>query len=141
MSAQRFFAGETWRAEQYTEGFDPPSHISLHTHPAAPKGLWLHTHGLIKFGRAELEMRAVPPELLKDAIHTVLNFASYVVEEREIRPGNTVGNPDAPLIARVSYPDPDHWEGAAVLELVDVDRSKNPVPIGVERGLRALIWA
>jgi hypothetical protein len=140
-NAQRFFAEGSWRVDPDNEDFIPAEHISLHVLPAPPKGLWVHTHGLVKFGRPELEMRGVPPELLKEAMNTTLNFASYVVEERPIAPGHTVGNPQTPLHARLGRADSEHWEGAPVLELVDVDKSGQPVPIGVERGLRSMIWA
>lgn len=140
-NAQRFFAEGSWRLDGDREDFEPAEHISLHVRPAPPKGLWVHTHGLLKFGRPELEMRAVPPDLLKDAMNTLLNFARYVVVERPIAPGDTLGNPETPLHAREGRTDFDHWQLAPLLELVDVDKSGKPVPIGVERGLRSMIWA
>ena len=86
-------------------------------------------------------MRAVPHDLLLKGMETTANYASYVIEEKVIAPGHTLGNPNAPLHARIGKTDWDHWEGAPVLELVDVDRSGQPVPIGVERGLRLMRWA
>jgi hypothetical protein len=138
-NAQRFFAEGSWRLERDEEGFAPAEHISIHVLTAPPKGLWVHSHGLLKFGRPEFEMRGVPPELLRDAINTTLDFASYVVEELPIAPGHTLGNPQTPLHARLGRADTEHWEGAPVLELVDVDKSGHPVPIGVERGLRSMM--
>jgi hypothetical protein len=104
-------------------------------------GLWLRTHGIIKFGRPELEIYRVTPETSARAIDTLENFTEYVIRERPIAPGHTVGNPSRPLMARPGRRHDDYWEGTPVLELVDVDRKGSPFPAGANNGLAAMIWA
>lgn len=120
--------------------FEAREHVSLYVDPLHD-GLWLRTHGLVKFGRPELEIYRVTPEMSGRAIETIGNFVDYVVCDRPIAPGHTLGNPSRPLLARPGMRHPDYWEGTPVLEFVDVDRRGSPFPSGANNGLAAMTWA
>ncbi len=108
--ARRFFAPGGWEVPDPDPQFEAREHVSLYADPLHD-GLWLRTHGIIKFGRPELEIYRVTPETSGRAVETIGNFVDYVVRERPIAPGHTLGNPSRPLLARPGIRHPDYWEG------------------------------
>lgn len=138
--ARRFFTPAAWESPDHQPGFDPVEHVSMYA-DQLHDGLWVRTHGLIKFGRPEIEIYRVTSEMASRAIQTIGNFVQYVVDERPIAPGHTVGNPNRPLLARPGTQQHEYWEGTPVLELVDVDRNGSPFPAGANKGLAAMTWA
>jgi hypothetical protein len=130
-SAYRFFGPEGWPVPEPIPDFDAREHI--HIHAVAD---WFHTHGLIKFGRPELEMYDVPPELEMVAFTTLLDIAQYVATSELIEPGHTCGDPSQPFYARTGTKNrEDHWGDTSVLELVDVDHRGKPLPSGAPKAL------
>jgi hypothetical protein len=101
-------------------------------------GSWIHTHGLRKFGRPELEVYDVRNELAPATSWLFLDLASYLVDGALIRPGETLGDPKRPVGIRIGARDREHWEEIPVLELVDVDDAGMQAR-GAARGLAA--WA
>lgn len=138
--ARRFFAPGGWEVPGADPQFDALEHVSLYAEPLHD-GLWLRTHGLVKFGRPEMEIYRVKREMSSRAIETIGTFVDHVVRDRPIAPGHTLGNPSRPLLAQPGRRHPDYWEGMPVLELVDVDRKGEPFPSGANHGLAAMIWA
>jgi hypothetical protein len=109
--------------------------VTLHAVGAeSPEGGWIHTHGLIKFGRPEFEIYAVPEDMAPGTAAALNDLGQYVITGAFVAPGQTVGDPSVPLQARPGTREPDHWGKIPALELVDVgERSE----AGATRGLRA----
>jgi hypothetical protein len=139
-AACRYFAGDSWKCPTPSGPSDPRDHVVLHSEVGAPTGHWIHTHGLVKFGRPEFEVYDVPEEISTAVSWEILNLCSYVIGGELVEPGHTVGHPDVPLAARIgSRNRPNHWEDTAVLELVDVGPDRLPLASGCERGWRAFL--
>jgi hypothetical protein len=133
--AYRFFGPEGWPVEEPIPGFDAREHVHIHLESDSS---WLHTHGLIKFGRPEMEIYDVPPELYDAACGMLLNTAQYTITSQIIKPGETCGDPKQPFYARVGAKNrDDHWNDVSVLELVDVDQRRKPVSSGAPKALQA----
>lgn len=133
--AYRFFGPEGWPVEEANPEFDARGHVHIHT---VLDGGWFHTHGLIKFGRPEMETYDVPPELAAVAFATLLDIAQYVITGELIEPGQTCGDPSQPFYAREGTKNrEEHWNEMAVLELVDVDERGKPVASGAPNALQA----
>jgi hypothetical protein len=131
--AFRFFGPEGWPVPEPNPDFDIRKHVQIHT---VPDLHWFHTHGLIKFGRPELEIYDVPSELEMVAFATLLDIAQYVATSELIEPGQTAGDPSQPFYARAGTKNrEDHWGDTSVLELVDVDHRGKPVPSGAPKAL------
>jgi hypothetical protein len=132
LHAQRAFAPGEWRVPDRIGELDAREHISVHQ-IAEAETHWIHTHGLIKFGRPEFEVYDVADELAPAVSVGFLDLAQYVMEGGLIEPGHTLGDPDVPLRTRVGERELDHWT-VPVLELVDGGRGQES---SAERGLRA----
>jgi hypothetical protein len=136
----RYFGSGSWRIPESNREVDVREHVVLHGEKGDSKGMWVHTHGLIKFARPELEIYEVPEDLWEGVSLAMLDMMAYVIAGPLIRPGETVGIPEVPLRAREGTRNRErHWGDCAVLELVDVDPRREPLASGAERGLRALL--
>ena len=138
-AAFRFFGPGGWPVEAdlavenpYPE-FDVREHVQIHIETDSR---WFHTHGLIKFGRPEMEIYGVPPELDDTAFATLLDISHYVITSAVIEPGQTCGDPSQPFYAREGSKEREHWNGVSVLELVDLDESGEPVSSGAPKALQ-----
>lgn len=133
-SAYRFFGPAGWPVENPIAEFDAREHVHLHIESDSR---WFHTHGLIKFGRPEMEIYDVPSELEDTAFVTLLDIAQYVITSALIEPGQTCGDPSQPFYAREGTKNRDgHWNDLSVLELVDLDERRKPVSSGAPKALR-----
>lgn len=71
--------------------FDVADHVLVHAvQEPDGQGLWLHTHGLAKFGRSELEVRGVPEPYEPLATHALKTICDYMSQGRVVRPGETM---------------------------------------------------
>jgi len=132
--AYRFFGPSGWPVENPIGEFDVREHV--HIHIEGDSG-WFHTHGLVKFGRPELEIYEVPEELAGTAYATLFDIAQYVVTSAMIEPGQTCGDPSQPFHARAGSKNrKDHWNDVSVLELVDLDERRKPVSAGAPKALK-----
>ena len=130
--AYRFFGPEGWPVEGPNPEFDAREHIHIHM-----VSDWFHTHGLIKFGRPEMEIYDVPSEFDTVAFATLLDISQYVITGELIEPGQTCGDPSQPFYAREGKKNrEDHWNETSVLELVDVDQRGKPVASGAPQALQ-----
>ena len=120
--AQRVVMPGDWQVADKVYDMDPREHVAIHT-VAASSGLWVHTHGLAKFGRPELEVFDIPEELATAALALVLDTSAYVIDGPVISPGNTLGPADKPLRAFEGTREADHWDGVPVIELRGVGAS------------------
>jgi hypothetical protein len=133
-SSYRFFGPEGWPVENPNPEFDVREHVHIHIESDSR---WFHTHGLIKFGRPELEIYDVPPEMDAVAMATLLDIAQYVISSAMIEPGQTCGDPSQPFYAREGKKNrEEHWRDISVLELVDVDNRGKPVSSGAPNALQ-----
>ncbi len=137
--AYRFFGPEGWAVEEPVGELDAREHVHVHIETGDGNGArWFHTHGMLKFGRPEMEIYEVAPELDDTAFALLLNTAQYVISTALIEPGQTCGDPNQPFYARAGTKSRDgHWEDASVLELVDVDERRQPVATGAPKALQA----
>jgi hypothetical protein len=137
VDGSRVFGPAGWRVDDAMRPVDVREHVVVHSVGDDRDGFWVHSHGLVKFGRAELELRDVPAALADAATAFVLNVGQYAIAEAPVEPWHTLAERDAPLMAVPGGDDADHWGDTPVLELVDV-RGGRP-DRGVSRGLAA--WA
>jgi hypothetical protein len=138
-AAFRFFGPDGWPVEEANPDFDAREHVHIHTESESG---WMHTHGLIKFGRPEMEIHAVPPELSVVAFSTLLDIAQYVITGPLIEPGQTCGDPSQPFYAREGTKNrAEHWQDISVLELVDVNERGKPVSSGAPKALELFATA
>jgi hypothetical protein len=136
-AAQRFFGPGTWRITDPLAEVDVREHVTVHAVGAeSSEGAWIHTHGLIKFGRPEFEIYDVPENMASGTAAALNDLAQYVITGAFVAPGETVGDPSVPLRAHPGERDPEHWGEIPVLELVDVDE-RGETATGATRGLRA----
>lgn len=136
-AAQRFFGPGTWRIQDPLAEVDVREHVTVHAVGAeSPEGAWIHTHGLLKFGRPEFEIYDVPASMSSGTAAALNDLGQYVLTGAFVAPGQTVGDPSVPLRARLGERDPGHWGEIPVLELVDVEEQGEPAA-GATRGLRA----
>ena len=130
----RFFGPAGWPVENPISEFDAREHVHIHFEG---ESAWFHTHGLVKFGRPELEIYEVPPELNEAAYAMLLDVCQYVITTSLISPGQTCGDPEQPFYAREGKKnDAGHWNGVSVLELVDLDDRKKPIAAGAPKALQ-----
>ncbi len=66
--------------------------IQIHHLTDGPCKGWVHTHGLAKLGRPELEIRHVPPLFVSSATRILNSVAEYMLEhgDRPVLPGHTM---------------------------------------------------
>ena len=57
--ALRFFSSERWTREIFSEPFSPWVHASILSSPMEDGTLWLHTRGMLKFGRPDIGLKGV----------------------------------------------------------------------------------
>ena len=133
-AAFRYFGPAGWAVDDPIGEFDAREHVHLHI---GEESRWFHTHGLIKFGRPEMEIYDVPPEMDQAAWAMMFDLSQYIITTALVEPGQTCGDPNQPFYAREGTKNQkDHWEGISVLELVDLDDEENPVASGAPKALQ-----
>ena len=131
----RFFGSGSWKVEGAVGEIDAREHVVVHGETGDADGIWVHTHGLLKFARPEMELYGVPEPVWRDAGAALLDLSMYLIGGALVRPGETVGDPRVPLLAREGTRHrKGHWEECPVLELVDADPGAGP-----GRGIEALV--
>jgi hypothetical protein len=87
---QLAFGGARWMAELGCDEADVRRHVVIHVEELPQDARWLHTHGLEKFSRPELEM-IVDAEAHVDAgVQFLHHVARQLASGAAIRPGETV---------------------------------------------------
>jgi hypothetical protein len=114
--AQRLVLPGEWRVEERLYEVDPKEHVTVHVVEDGP-ALWVHTHGLLKFARPELELFEVPADLSDLAYAFLMDVGGYTIAGPVIADGHTLGSPDVPLRAHDGTREREHWAEAPVLEL------------------------
>jgi hypothetical protein len=136
IGAHRVLVPGTWRVDDPVDlPFDPREHFNLHAVDEG-KHLWVHSHGLVKLGKPEIELHTtLRDETVQLAMLDILAGAALA----DFNVGQTAGDPSCPLhivdALKRDAADKSHWEGINVLALVD-DRAKKGL---ADNGLRALM--
>lgn len=117
LGAQRCY-GRTGAARMATG--DPLAHIAFHDEPWEVETRWLHTHGLQKFGRPEIEVVAAPVVLATEAMALLRDVALSLTAGERLTAGDEIELDDAGKMLAVSaQPDADHQAPFGRLRLVD----------------------
>lgn len=135
--AARYFGPGGWRVGERATRIDCREHVRLHLVTDEVSGkVWVHTHGLIKFGHPEFETFDLTEDQAASSGTFFLMLMQYVIDGVVIRPGQTLGRPDVPIYAKAGSKELEHWDGVPALELLDVTDGK-PVRTGAARGIQA----
>jgi hypothetical protein len=111
---------------------DPLAHVHFHETAWDPETRWLHTHGLQKLGRPELELIAVPISLHEEGTALLHEVATSVAGGAQLTPGTEFDfGEQGAIVAIGSSPDVDHQAPFGRLTLADA-----PAP-GEEQGSTA----
>lgn len=93
---------------------------------------WLHTHGLQKFGRPELDLAAIPVALRAEAEAFLLEVAENLAQGQRLAAGQEIALEDLGVVVAVAVaPDAEHQAPYARLRLAD-----SPEP-GARQGIGA----
>lgn len=96
-------------------------HIAVHAEVWSGDTRWLHTHGLQKFARPELELVQVPSALEEEGLSVLWQLAEMLAGGAELHPGQIAvveGAGDA--LALPTSPDADHQAPFGRLRLADL---------------------
>ncbi len=135
--ADLYFIGESWRVQDRDGEVDAREHIRVEHILEADGTVWLHSHGLAKFGRPEFEIFDLAQEDRIRATIGMFEVAQYVIQGTDMKAGQTFGDPSVPIHLREGTRERDHWRDTPVLEWVDLDADRRPVAMGAPRGLAA----
>ncbi len=121
---------------------DPLAHIAIHTEIWDADSRWLHTHGLQKFGRPELDLVAVPQALDIEGDAFLREVAYSLAHGTVLVPGQEIEfDRTGAVIALGTTPDVDHQAPYGRLRLADVPAPGERQGIGVSRLLERMAMA
>src|SRR5262249_34553003 len=107
-AAQRAF-GRVEIARLQVQAADPLAHVALHNEAWDPESRWLHTHGLQKFGRPELELVAVPLTLQSEGLAFLSEVAASLAHGNRLTAGAEIDMAElGGAVAVASAADIDH---------------------------------
>lgn len=110
----------------------PAAHVAFHSEAWGADALWLHTHGLQKFARPELDLAGVPQVFAPDARALLADVAERLILGDTLRAGQEIDLDDVGRLVAIAMPaDVDHQAPFGRLRLVD-----EPQP-GAEMGAAA----
>lgn len=116
---------------------DPLIHIAFHDEPWEVGTRWMHTHGLQKFGRPELELVAVPVSLSGEGLLVLRDLAAHLARGERLSPGDEIDLDDAgKLLAVSAQADVDHQSPTGRLRLVDAPLPGERIGQRIARVLR-----
>ncbi len=141
--ARRYYLPGKWRLPNALKPMDAGEHVVVQLEERLPGAVWVHTHGLSKFGCLELEVRGLPANLGETASSLLLSLSQHLISGGGLRPGDRVGDFRAPLCLRLREDDLSGHYRAPFMELVDVGDDGKAVETGATCGLTllALTWS
>src|SRR5262249_54058252 len=111
---------------------NPASHVAVSNELWSGESRWLHTHGLQKYGRPELDLVAVPHSLAAEATAFLREVTARLAGGAHLAPGSEVDLDELGTLTAVGAPvDVDHRAPFGRLRLVDT-----PAP-GERQGVSA----
>ena len=103
------------------QGADAAAHVVIHNEFQGGEDRWIHTHGLQKFGRPELEFIAVPQALEGEALAFLREIAANFARGVTLVSGQEIHDDEAgALLAVGSNQDTDHQAPHGRLRLIDL---------------------
>ena len=106
--------------------------IVIHDEVWGADSRWLHTHGLQKFGRPELDLAAIPVALRTEAEAFLLEVAESLAQGQRLAAGQEIALEDLGVVVAVAVtPDGEHQAPYARMRLAD-----SPAP-GARQGIGA----
>lgn len=135
--ARRYYLPGKWRVANGLKPLDAREHVMLHLESVGGGTIRVHTHGLSKFGRPELEVLDLPERLGEDACRLMVDLSQQVIAGTLLRPGDRVGDPKVPLVLRLRRDGSGGHGSGPSLELVDGGREGESTEPGAARGIAA----
>ena len=138
-SAYVFWSNATWLnfvLENVVQGiYLPDMFVTIHEviledDSSEYQNLWMHTHGLGRFGVPEIEILNVKRDLWKSALNVIMDLAEDCIEGTTFSPGNILFEEDKNKIKIVNAKSfssmnlDAHYEFGKALRLVDADDKK-----------------
>ncbi|HEU5347106.1 MAG TPA: hypothetical protein VFU63_00710, partial [Ktedonobacterales bacterium] len=121
---------------------DPLAHITIHRELWDAESRWLHTHGLQKFGRPEIDLAAVPHSLEEDGVALLREVAGLLAQGGDLAAGQEIDfEGQGRLVAVGALSDMDHQAPYGRLRLSDAALPGEAAPVGAERLLARLALA
>lgn len=115
-------AQTSWGLTQLSAMITGPvsAQLSIHDEAWGADSRWLHTHGLQKFGRPELDLAAIPVALRAEAEALLLEVAENLAQGQHLVAGQEIDFDDLGTVVAVTVaPDADHQAPYARLRLAD----------------------
>jgi hypothetical protein len=99
---------------------DALAHVTIHNEPWGVESRWLHTHGLQKFGRPELELIEVPLSLVDEAVALLRDVSASLAGGARLAPGDEIDLDESGIVvAGTASADVDHQAAFGRLWLAD----------------------
>jgi tetratricopeptide (TPR) repeat protein len=123
-------------------GADAAAHIVIHNEFQSGEDRWIHTHGLQKFGRPELEFIAVPQALESEAMAFLREMAANFAHGVTIVSGQEIVDDEAGgLLAVGASQDKDHQAPQSRLRLIDLPSAGQRETVSARRFLARMALA
>lgn len=105
---------------QLAAAISPLPHVAVHAEPGAADTYWLHTHGMQKFARPELDLQEVPLAYEAEGRALLADLTDSLARGARLSAGQEVDLDDLGRVVAVSVtPDEDHQAPYGRLRLVD----------------------
>ena len=118
------------------------AHLTIHDEAWGADSRWLHTHGLQKFGRPELDLAAIPVALRAEAETFLLDVAETLTQGVRLVSGQRIDVDDLGAVIAVTVAaDADHQATYARLRLADDPAPGERQPVGAGRLLARMALA
>ncbi len=121
---------------------EPLAHVAIHRELWDAESHWLHTHGLQKFGRPELDVAAVPHSLEEEGAALLHEVADLLAHGGTLLAGQEIDfEGHGRVIAVGALPDMDHQAPFGRLRLSDVPLPGEAEQVGAGRLLARMAIA
>jgi hypothetical protein len=127
---------------QLARATSPAAHVNIHAEPWQRDGVWLHTHGLQKFARPELELLDVPRAFEAEGRALLGDLVDMLARGDRLSAGQEVELDDQGRLIALSVPsDIDHQAPFGRLRLVDAPAPGEQLGTTVRRHLMRSVLA
>ena len=109
--------------------FDISRHVALHVTEWERETRWVHSHGMEKFARPDLELVEVSPSLVREAMLLINQLAASLARGARLQAGQTISIGTTGDVCLTQSTSPaDHQEPFGRLRLIDVPTPGQPSP-------------